>query len=310
MIKIIDIDKFLKDEKARGPVTSSQYFMGKSYNPHPDGLFSEDIFGIDSSPEYKTSFSWVELNTPVIQPAIYDILTKRLERKISLLLSGETVFRITDEGILEPDPEGDITGMMSLYEKRKKWIFRRGKDDLTGETDRSKIIDVLEDNLLKDTFFTDKLLIIPPAFRPISIMEEKNETLPDPINDIYTRIIILSHQLKSVSGPLFDVLAFRMQMLFNELYDFVRKKISKKEGMIRNQMLGKRVDFSARAVITPNPNLKLGNVGLPVRIVCELFEPFMLYGLTNSKYAKDIPQEFYDECIKFLGKEAAIDVDF
>jgi len=308
VITIIDVDKFLKDEKAMGPIISSQYFMGKSYNPHPEGLFSEDIFGIDSSPEYKERVSWIELNTPVIQPAIYDILTKRLERKISLLLSGEKQFIFLDNGILEETIDGDISGMKSLYENRKKWKFRRNKDEEM-DSDRNKIIDVFEENIKNETFFTTKLLVIPPAFRPISILEEKNEVVPDPINEIYRRIIILSHQLKSVSGSLFDVLAFRMQIHISELYDFVRKKISKKEGMIRSQMLGKRVDFSARAVITPNPNLELGRVGVPFRLVCELFEPFMIYGLVNSQYSKSIPPEFYDEIRKFLGKESAMGLD-
>ena len=74
-------------------------------------------------------------------------------------------------------------------------------------------------------------------------------------------------------------------------------------------MLGKRVDFSARAVITPNPNMELGRVGVPFRLVCELFEPFMIYGLVNSQYSKNIPPEFYEEIQKFLGKESALGLD-
>jgi hypothetical protein len=51
MIKILKIEEFLKKYKAKGPISSAQIFVGKSYNPHPDGLFSERIFGIEGSDE-------------------------------------------------------------------------------------------------------------------------------------------------------------------------------------------------------------------------------------------------------------------
>ena len=94
-----------------------------------------------------------------------------------------------------------------------------------------------------------------------------------------------------------------MQLLIRDIYEFTRIKTSKKEGMIRRFMLGKRVDFSARAVITPNPTLKLGTVGLPFKIACGIFEPHLIYGLINSPYSKSIPEEFHHAVKEVLGKE-------
>lgn len=307
MIKVLEIDKFLKEFRSKGPVKSSQFFLGKSYNPHPDGLFSEDIFGIDGSPEYQQSFSWIELQCPVIHPVLHDILCKRIERKIDLVISGEATFSLDVDGYLIEDPNGNISGMSSLYKNRKKWRFRRNVDD-EEKTTRNKIVDMLEENLEKDLFFFTKLLVIPPAYRPIVIMEEDKPRV-DPLNEMYQRAIILGNQLSGVSGTLYDILSFRMQMLIRELHDYARTKIAKKSGMIRKLMLGKRVDFSARTVISPDPNLKLGEVGIPLRMVCQLFEPTLLYGLVNSNYADTIPDSFHEEVKKFLGKESMYDME-
>ena len=309
MINILEIDKFLKTMKAKGPVRSSQFFLGKSHNPHPDGLFSEDIFGIDGSPEFRKNFSWIDLKTNVIHPVIYDILYKRIEKKIEPLLSGEKIYTLDEKGYLQEDDSGNITGIASLYENRSKWRFRKN-DDADIEGDRNRIIEMLETNLNKDRFFMNKLLVIPPAFRPIAIMEETQEVRPDPLNELYQRILILSNQLNSVSGALFDILSYKMQHLLRDLHDYARAKIAKKSGMIRKLMLGKRVDFSARTVITPNPKINLGEVGIPIRIACQIFEPQLLYGLVNSPYASQIPKEFHDEVKKFLGKEVMYDTGY
>ncbi len=305
MIKVLNTDKFLRNVKAKGPVKTSQFFLGKSTNPHPDGLFSESIFGIDGSPEYRESFSWIDLNTHIIHPVIYDILTKRIERKIELLLSGTVVFTINQDGNLEEDPDGEITGLAALYDNRHRWKFRRDiEEEGESKSTRNKIIKMLEDNLKNELFFLDKLLIIPPAYRPLPLVKEIGTSGKiNSLNDIYQRAIVLSSQLGSVSGTLHDILSYRLQNLSRDMFDYARTKIAKKSGMIRKLMLGKRVDFSARTVITPNPKIQLGYVGIPVRMLCQLFEPSILYGLVNSPYAKHIPEEFHEEVKKFLGKD-------
>ena len=97
-------------------------------------------------------------------------------------------------------------------------------------------------------------------------------------------------------------------MNLRDLNELVRQRVSKKSGIIRRLMLGNRVDFSARTVITPNPNLELGTTGIPFRIICQIFEPYIIYGLTNSPNSKNIPGEFYEEVKKFLGKETELEI--
>jgi hypothetical protein len=304
MIEIIEVDDYIRKNMLNGPVTSQQLFLGKSTAAHPNGLLSEEIFGIEGSPERKTSVSWIDLNCHVIHPVLYNILIKRIERKLEDLIKGDTRFTFSPEGYLQEDPEGEHIGISGLVKNIHKWKFRRGDDD---EGDRNKIIDMLYKNINQGTFFMDKLLVVPPDFRRVELDEDNNEISNDDFNEIYRKAIVLSNSIQSLSGDLFDVLSFNMQKIMKQLYEMNRIKVSKKQGMIRKLMLGKRVDFSARSVISPNPNLKLGEVGIPLRIVVSIFEPQLLYGLSNSKEAALIPQEFHDECKKFLGKEVGVE---
>jgi len=298
MIKIVDVERFIEVNNLPGPVSSPQIFLGKTKTFHPQGIMSEDIFGLEGSPERSKLFSWVELGCKVIEPSLYDILSKRIEKKIPSILSGEKIASIGPGGRLIEDPEGNIDGFLSFIENIEKIKFS------PGDNVRNKLIDMIYDNMAKGTFFTSKLLIIPPRHREVTIPEESDES-PEigDMNAIYRKIIIQANQIKNVSGPLYDILSFKMQQLIKEMYEFIRIKVGKKEGMIRNLMLGRRVDFSARGVITPNPKLRIGVIGVPLRMICGIFEPQMIYGLVNSPNAAEIPDEFHEAVKEALGRE-------
>ena len=82
MIEFLDLNKFKKGLK---PVTSAEMFS-KPGEFHPEGLFSEVIFGPEESVERKKTFSYVNLNANVIHPTAYGVLVK-LDMKIQEFLS-------------------------------------------------------------------------------------------------------------------------------------------------------------------------------------------------------------------------------
>lgn len=299
MITPINLEKLIREKKMKGPVTSPQLFMGKTTSFHPQGLFSEEIFGMDGSPERKDTLSWIDLNCDIIHPAMYDVISKRIERKINQILSGETIFTINENGILEEDEGGEIDGFSSFVKNIDRIKFRKTGDG--GE--RDKIVNMLEKNISGGNFFMHRLVVISPGNRPISVGEDQRDVMVDELNDIYKRVIVLSNQIKGVSGTMFDIMSYKMQLVIKDLFDFIKNKVSKKSGIIRNLMLGKRVDYSARAVITPNPKLRLGEVGIPFKMVCSIFEPHLLYALANSPESRTIPEEFHIAVKEFLGKE-------
>jgi len=298
MIKIVDVERFIEINNLPGPVTSPQIFLGKTKTFHPQGIMSEEIFGLEGSPERSKTFSWIDLGCKVIEPALYDILSKRIEKKLPDILSGEITATIGLDGRLIEDPDGNIDGFLSFIENIEKIKF------FPGDNVRNKLIDMLYDNMVKGTFFTTKLLIVPPRHREIMIPDEPEES-PEigDMNAIYRKIIIQSNQIRNVSGPLYDILSFKMQQLVKEMYEFIRVKVGKKDGIIRNLMLGRRVDFSARGVITPNPKLRIGVIGVPLRMICGIFEPQMIYGLVNAPEAAEIPDAFHEAIKEALGRE-------
>lgn len=336
MILVKNYEKFLKTTKAKGPVSTPQIFFGKTENFHPQGLFSEELFGIDGSRERGHSFSWIELNAPIIHPSIYDILKKRIFMKINLLLSGELTFSIAPNGALVEDPEGEIDGLLAFYKNIDKIRFHEdeppkqdkkkpkniiidgvGSFDLLKdsedeteedfiETDRNKIIKMLYNRIADKTFFMDKLIVISPTYRNITKDPTTEDWIVDDISKHYQKIIMASTQIKNVHGSLFNALSFRLQMLVRDLYDTAKSNLGQKGGFIRENMLGKRVDYSSRAVIAPGPEIDVGYVGLPFRLCCMLFEPFLVYGLLNSPYSKQIPKEFHIAVKEFLNKETFI----
>jgi DNA-directed RNA polymerase subunit beta' len=64
----------------------------------------------------------------------------------------------------------------------------------------------------------------------------------------------------------------QIQKDVNELYIHIVEKLSKKEGLIRGNILGKRIDFSGRAVIAPDPTLNIDECALPILMFLELFK--------------------------------------
>jgi len=298
MITLLDIDKLIKEKTIVGPVTSPQLFLSNSYNFHPQGLLSEEIFGMDGTKARSTTMSWIELNCNVIHPVLYDIISKTIERQIVQLISGEKSFRLNEVGELQEDPDGNITGMTSLTENIKKLKFRNSESDT-----RSKIIGTLYKAINDNLFFVNKLIVVSPTYREVSVIEELHKVAVHPLTDLYIKIINQAAQLKSVHGAIFDILSYKMQLLLRDLYELIRQTVSKKQGMIRKLMLGKRVDFSGRSVITPNPNLHVGEVGLPLSMVVSLFEPNIIFGLLNSPYSGNIPEEFHIVAKDFLLRE-------
>lgn len=307
MINIIDPKKVITERKLVGPITSSNYFLGSSFSFHPQGLHSEEIFGMVGSPDRRNSLSWIELNCKVFHPVYYDLISKTIARYIVKIISGESRFIIDENGYLLEDEKGDISGFTSLIKNIDKIKLRKDEKDV--DAIRNKTIDLLYSKIKDKTIFIDKLIVISPEFRPV-LIPDKSEDRPmiDDLNEIYVKVLNISNQLKSVSGDLFDILSYRMQLTLKDLFELIRVRISKKSGVIRDLMLGKRVDLSSRGVIAPNPDLHLGEVGVPFRMICSIFHPYLIYGLVNSPYAKDLPQEFHEAVKEYLGKELSPDM--
>lgn len=145
--------------------------------------------------------------------------------------------------------------------------------------------------------------VLPPALRPMVQIGGGKFATTD-LNDLYRRIINRNNRLKKlkeIGAP--EVILRNERRMLQEAVDALihnekkdspirgrdnrplkslSERISGKHGRMRRNLLGRRVDYSGRAVIVVNPTLKLRQCGLPKKMALELFKPFILQRLGNE----------------------------
>jgi DNA-directed RNA polymerase subunit beta' len=151
--------------------------------------------------------------------------------------------------------------------------------------------------------------VIPPDLRPLVPLENGNFATSD-LNDLYRRVIYRNNRLKKLvelnaPGIIIRNEKRMLQQAVDALFDNGRCQravfgsgnrplksltdmIKGKQGRFRENLLGKRVDYSARSVIVVGPRLKLHQCGLPKSIILELFQPFIIRALKERGYAETV----------------------
>jgi len=175
---------------------------------------------------------------------------------------------------------------------------------------RLKIIESLRDSDNKPEWMVlDVIPVIPPDLRPLVLLDSGNFATSD-LNDLYRRIINRNNRLKKLVDLNAPEVIVRnekrmLQQSVDSLFDNNRCKrpvlrssnrplksltdmIKGKQGRFRENLLGKRVDYSARSVIVVGPSLKLNQCGLPKKIALELFQPFVIRRLKDLGHADTI----------------------
>lgn len=175
---------------------------------------------------------------------------------------------------------------------------------------RLKTVEALRDSSNKcEWMVLECIPVIPPDLRPLVLLDSGNFATSD-LNDLYRRIINRNNRLKKLvdlNAP--DVIIRNekrmLQQSVDALFDNNRCKrpvlgssnrplksltdmIKGKQGRFRENLLGKRVDYSARSVIVVGPELKLHQCGLPKKIALELYQPFIIRRLKELGHADTI----------------------
>lgn len=151
--------------------------------------------------------------------------------------------------------------------------------------------------------FTTILPVIPPDLRPMVQLDGGRFATSD-LNDLYRRVINRNNRLKklaNIGAP--EVITRNEKRMLQEavdaLYDITARETSStatakrklkslsdmlkgKQGRFRQNLLGKRVDYSGRSVIVVGPNLELHECGVPKPIALELFKPFVISSLMRD----------------------------
>jgi DNA-directed RNA polymerase subunit beta' len=160
-----------------------------------------------------------------------------------------------------------------------------------------------------DWMIMDIVPVIPPELRPMVQLDGGRFATSD-LNDLYRRVINRNNRLKrllDLGAP--DIIVRNEKRMLQEAVDALidngrrgrpvtgpgnrpLKSLSDmlkgKQGRFRQNLLGKRVDYSGRSVIVVGPELKLHQCGLPKEMALELFKPFVMKKLVNAGHAHNI----------------------
>ncbi len=253
----------------------------------------------------------------------------------------ETGSLLTEEGYLDASEEyGDdfeaMMGAEGIYEllhnldlakeilEIKKQLFSISSDTkLKKLTKRLKIIESFQSSGNKPEWMILKVLpVLPPDLRPLVPLDGGRFATSD-LNDLYRRVINRNNRLRrllDLGAP--EIIVRNEKRMLQEsvdaLFDNGRRgrvvtgtnkrplksladMIRGKQGRFRQNLLGKRVDYSGRSVIVVGPTLKLHQCGLPKKMALELFKPFVLGKLQALELSSTIKS-----AKRLIEKEASI----
>ncbi len=253
---------------------------------------------------YKNALAEISLikKKNVISEIQYLLLSKKYGHIFEAEIGGEPIKRMLED--------------IDLKELKKKLEDELAKTK--SEAERGKILKrlrlvkhFLKKNLRPEWMFLTILPVLPPDLRPMVALDGGRYATSD-LNDLYRRVINRNNRLKKLQelrAP--EVIIRNERRMLQEAVDALidntahsgkqpmsssQKRplrslsdiLKGKKGRFRQNLLGKRVDYSGRSVIVVGPELKIDECGLPRKMALELFKPFVIHELIEKDIVHNI----------------------
>ncbi|MGA8581047.1 MAG: DNA-directed RNA polymerase subunit beta' [Bryobacteraceae bacterium] len=246
-----------------------------------------------------------------------EVITDERKRQLDQEFPGKFVAMMGAEGIKELLKKLDIEALSEeIREKMKTELSQQKKLKFAK---RLRVVESFRKSGNKpEWMILDVVPVIPPELRPLVPLDGGRFATSD-LNDLYRRVINRNNRLKKLMelhAP--DVIVRNEKRMLQEavdaLFDNGRRgrvlrgannrplkslsdTLKGKQGRFRQNLLGKRVDYSGRSVIVVGPDLRLNQCGLPKKMALELFKPFIYHRLeqrghcTTIKQAKELVEQ-------------------
>ncbi len=240
------------------------------------------------------------------------VLDEMEYHRYSVKYGGLFEARIGAEAIYDIFRSVDLKKLESELEARYEKAGAAEREKLAKRL--SLIAGFIAAGIRPEWLFLTRIPVIPPALRPMVALEGGRHATSD-LNDLYRRVINRNNRLKKlidIHAP--EVILRNEKRILQEAVDAlldnsIRKGgasagaltpaqrrplksladyLKGKQGYFRQNLLGKRVDYSGRSVIVVGPDLELDECGLPKHMALELFRPFVIAGLLERELAFNI----------------------
>lgn len=267
---LYDYDLFIKINGSK-EVTSQR--IERSPNVyHPEGLFSEEIFGqTEDERTYRTGY--IKLPIHVFNPIVAKTIILRSGGIIKKMMYGEVKCDIIDGRLVASD-HGRYSGIRDLYN-----IWDQIDISKTLTTRNQENIDILTKSP-KRLLFMDKVVVLPPQMRPTGVRNGRK--VKNELNTLYMRLLglksVTSHTTNSVAQ-----IDSKIQDTIIELYDTVHTIVAGKNGFFQKNMMAKNTMWTVRNVISApkydsnHPSIGLFRTGFPLHTCCSMYEPLIRY---------------------------------
>ena len=246
-----------------------------------------------------------------------EVISDERKRQLDQENPGKFVAMMGAEGIKELLKKADVEALSEEMRERMKTETSQQKKLKFAK--RLRVVESFRKSGNKpEWMILDVIPVIPPELRPLVPLDGGRFATSD-LNDLYRRVINRNNRLKKLMelhAP--DVIVRNEKRMLQEavdaLFDNGRRgrvlrgannrplkslsdTLKGKQGRFRQNLLGKRVDYSGRSVIVVGPELKLHQCGLPKKMALELFKPFIYHRLeqrghcTTIKQAKELVEQ-------------------
>jgi DNA-directed RNA polymerase subunit beta' len=309
-------------------VLNAETLNQRTGRPVPGGLFCEDIFGdLDDTRSRRERMSHIELAEPVVHPLFIRgrcplALLLDMKRKALLRVIYFQEYRVSDPGPTDLQVGQQLTDV-DLRDARSRHgdgftveigpaaiqaalrcldlpalVAQLGAQPRTGRTARRLrlIEDFLASGNRLEWLLLEVVPVLPPELRPLGHSD---------LNELYQRIINRNNRLRKLTELNAPPVIIRnegrmLQESVEALFDNascrypVRAARGRRMGSLVDRIQrplsrpGKRVDYSARTVVVPGPELKLHQCGLPESIALQLYRPFLLRTLVELDHANNV----------------------
>lgn len=289
-IELLDVNRFVKVNDLK-PITNPITFQ-RNNTPTPDGLLSNEIFGITMYDRMNTC-AYIDLHDWFMSPELYKIWTK-LDKKIVACVNETKFFSIDDKGTLYEDPENGKTGIRFLKDHFSEINIAR-----TASIRRDQDVDFINACKKSPGGFINKVIVIPAALRDVDTSKGGRISIGE-INQLYRNIILACRALKESTDYGLDMVGAtrgRIQMSLVQIFDYFGNgttingvstgaNVPGKLGVLRRSVMSKTTDYASRLVMSA-PELKVDKLedmqadldyaSLPLASTAANFTPFVIF---------------------------------
>lgn len=273
ILGLTDIDQYIKINDTMEVTTQAIYTSGGAF--HPNGLFSEEIFGqTEDARWYRCSF--IKLPLYIFNPLIAKTIISRGGGIIKKCAYGEARCTLIN-GVLTQKEDGEYCGFKDIYN-----IWEKIDLDKTLKTRADDNLVILKKSP-KHVVFTNKILVVPPNFRQIGMKNGKQAR--NELNTMYMHLL----GLKTITAHSTTNTIYQVYNKFQEasinIYTYLQNFVSSKNGYFQKALLAKNSTWSVRNVIsapkydTDDTPISIFRSGYPLHSVVSLFYPIIRFNV-------------------------------